>query len=334
MVKLGLTMDLRNPACWHSDPARVYGFAPEVCAEADRLGVHSLCTTEHHGFDDGYLPRPLIFAAAIAARTKRARIGTAVVVAPLHNPMTIAEEAAVVDLISAGRLELGLGAGQRALEFELHARPMADRRERMFSCVEELRELWNSGRITPAPVQREVPIWLGLRGPQGARRAGALSAGLLSADPALAASYREGLAAAGHRADEARMAGFLSFYVSDDPERDWPIIAERWSYQWDSYARHADSAIATAPPVGAERARRAGVGPAPTHLLVATPEAAAEAIAEATVGAPIETVYTFASLPGLPEDMVERHLRLLATQFAPRWAELTSDRSVRGQRAS
>ena len=112
-VNVGLYFDLRNPPQWRQDPARLHAFALELCEEAEHLGAHSVWLTEHHQFDDDYIASPLTFAAAVAARTKRVRIGTAIVIAPLHHPAEIAEQAAMVDLVSNGRLDLGLGAGYR-----------------------------------------------------------------------------------------------------------------------------------------------------------------------------------------------------------------------------
>src|SRR5689334_6122394 len=115
-MRLGLYYDLRNPGGARSW-ARVYAAALDRIGWADRAGIGAIWVTEHHGFADGYLPAPLTFCAAVAARTRRARIGTAVVVGPLIPPPALAEQAAVVDILSDGRLELGLGAGWREAEF-------------------------------------------------------------------------------------------------------------------------------------------------------------------------------------------------------------------------
>ncbi|MDV7240569.1 MULTISPECIES: LLM class flavin-dependent oxidoreductase [Rhodococcus] len=127
-MRTGLYFDLRNPLRWAVDPARLDAFTLELCEEADRLGIDSLWFTEHHKFDDGYLTQPMTFASAVAASTSRACIGTAVVVAPLHNPVRLAEGAALVDLVSGGRLGLDWGAGFRIPEYELYVESIDRRR--------------------------------------------------------------------------------------------------------------------------------------------------------------------------------------------------------------
>ena len=95
-MNIGVWFDLRNPPGWRQDPARLYAFTLELCEEAELLGADSLWFSEHHGFEDGYLPQPLTFAAAAAARTTRVRLGTGILVAPLRKTAQLAEEAAVV----------------------------------------------------------------------------------------------------------------------------------------------------------------------------------------------------------------------------------------------
>src|SRR6516164_6155821 len=104
-MNVGIYFDVRNPSEWAVDKNRLYGFTLEMCEEAERLGCHSVWLSEHHRFDDGYLPQPLTMAAAIAARTHRVRIGTAIIVAPFYHPVHLAEQAAIVDILSGGRFD-------------------------------------------------------------------------------------------------------------------------------------------------------------------------------------------------------------------------------------
>src|SRR4051794_3078079 len=126
-MRVGLYFDLRNPPARGASPSRLYDFTPGMCGEAELLGCGSIWLTEHHLFEDDYLPPPLTFAAAVAARTRRVRIGTGILIAPLHHAVEVAEQAAVVDVLSGGRLDLGIGAGYRIPEFDLYGADLADR---------------------------------------------------------------------------------------------------------------------------------------------------------------------------------------------------------------
>jgi len=181
-MKLGIYLDMRNPPPWPAAWPDLYRAAIDLVAEAERRDADAVWLTEHHGFEDGYLSQPLALAAALAVRTCSMRIGTAVLLAPLRHPRHVAEEAAVVDVLSGGRLELGLGAGYVRPEFEAFGADEAQRYRATEACVRRLQALFTEGALRPAPVQAQVPIWLGYQGPRGARRAGALGVGLLSLD--------------------------------------------------------------------------------------------------------------------------------------------------------
>jgi alkanesulfonate monooxygenase SsuD/methylene tetrahydromethanopterin reductase-like flavin-dependent oxidoreductase (luciferase family) len=322
-VNVGVYFDLRNPPGANRSSSHVYGFTLEMCEEAERLGAHSIWVSEHHLFDDGYLPRPLTFAAAIAARTRTARIGTAILIGPLHGAPEIAEDAAVVDLISGGRLDLGLGAGYRTPEFELYRADPGTRYAVNDERVRELRAIWADGRVTPAPAQDWVPIWLGYLGPKGARRAGRLGEGLLTANAAMLAPYREGLAEGGHDPTTARMAGGIQAWITDDPEADWPVVRAHLAYQLDSYRRHmVEGTDRPVPrPIDPDRVRQQALDGALRGFLHGTPADAADAIRRFTAGAPVETVYVFASLGGMPDDLVARHIQLVCQKLGPLLAD-------------
>jgi alkanesulfonate monooxygenase SsuD/methylene tetrahydromethanopterin reductase-like flavin-dependent oxidoreductase (luciferase family) len=309
---LGLFVDMRNPPGWRRPWPDVYAGMLEHLEEADRLGVGSVWLTEHHLFEDGYLPQPLTLAAAIAARTRRLRIGTAILQAPLRPAIDIAEQGAIVDLLSAGRLELGLGAGYRLPEWEAWGTDGTDRFGRLEATAVEVRRLWSSGEAPPPPAQDRVPIWIGGEGPRGARIAGRLGEGLLALNGALLAPYRQALEEAGHDPASARMSGCANLLLARDPERTWARVKPFLEYQWRSYERYAVEGTGRTPqPLDAERLRTDGP-PVLPRFDVVTPAAAAERLTAWLDGLPVEHVYLWASIAGMPDDLVQEHVALLA----------------------
>ena len=319
-MKLGLYFDLRNPAPWARPWPEVYGRALDLVVEAERLGAASVWFSEHHLFADGYLPQPLTFAAAAAARTSRVRIGTAVLIAALRPAALVAEEAAVIDQISGGRLELGIGAGYSVPEYELYNTDITKRYGLTDAAVTEIRRLLDEGIVTPPAAQNPFPIWLGYQGPQGAKRAGRLGVGLLSLDRALLDPYREGLVEGGHDPATARTGGMLDIIVADDPEEAFERNLPHYAHQLNSYRAAAVAGSGRDAPkeITVEKLRggAAQKGQIP-GLRVLTPTDAVAAIREATEGSPVEHVYLWASVAGMPDEIVERHVELTCTQVAP-----------------
>jgi len=321
-VKVGLFFDLRNPGQWARPWSELYGRTLELLEGAEAMGLPSAWFTEHHLFDDGYLPQPLTFLAAVAARTRSMTIGTAVLLAALRPAPLVAEEVAVVDQISGGRLQLGIGAGYSPREYELYDRDLSRRYGLTDAAVAEIRHLLDDGVVTPPPAQRPFPIWLGYQGPQGATRAGRLGVGLLSLDRRLLEPYREGLAEGGHDLGLARTGGMLDVIVADDPESAMERILPHYLHQANTYAECAVAGTGVEPRVlTAEKVlgRRSAPGSVP-GLRVLTPDDAVAAVREATDGSPVEHVYLWASVAGMPDDLVERHVELLCGRVAPAFA--------------
>lgn len=322
-MKVGVYFDLRNPLQWRQDPSRLYGFTIEACQEAERLGASSAWFSEHHLFEDDYLCAPLTFAAAVAARTRSIRLGTAIVIAPLHHPAEIAEQCATVDLISDGRLDLGLGTGYRIPEFDLFDASMTARYAQTDGTARRLRELWRKGGIRPGTVQDPLPIWMGYQGPQGARRAGLLGEGLLSADAALWGPYSAGLAEAGHASTVGVMAGGIQGWATEDPDGDWPTVSEHLAHQLNSYRRHMVEGTDRPPPkpVNLDRVVNVdGSGPLGSFTY-GTPEHVAEKIKAGTAGAPVDTVFFWASIGGMADELVMRNIGTICTRLAPLLAD-------------
>jgi alkanesulfonate monooxygenase SsuD/methylene tetrahydromethanopterin reductase-like flavin-dependent oxidoreductase (luciferase family) len=318
-MKVGLYFDLRNPPAWRQEPARLHAFTLEAIEEAELLGIDSVWLSEHHLFSDDYVAAPLTFLAAAAARTSRVRLGTAVVLAPLHHAVEIAEQAAMVDLISGGRLELGLGTGYRVPEYELFGADLRRRYTQTDTRATDIRRLLSPGGVRPQPVQAAVPIWMGYQGPQGARRAGLLGEGLLSADARNWASYRDGLKAGGYDVSRGRMAGWINAWVTDDPDADWPAVRLHMAHQFDTYAMHGVEGTGrpTPRPVDPERIRAGSPDTLLGYFWCDRPETVAANIREYTAGAPVETVLIFASIAGMPEKRVTEHIRTICSRLVP-----------------
>jgi alkanesulfonate monooxygenase SsuD/methylene tetrahydromethanopterin reductase-like flavin-dependent oxidoreductase (luciferase family) len=315
---IGLFLDLRNPAPWRVPDDRLMARTIDVVRHAEELGADSVWATEHHLFEDGYLGQPLTLGAVLAARTGRARIGTAVLVAPLRHPRHIAEQAALVDAVSGGRLELGLGAGYAAAEFAAFGAERSGRFAATDAAFREVQRLLTAGGLGPEPVQRPVPMWLGYQGPRGAARAGRLGAGLLTLNRTSIEPYLTALREHGHPPGAARMAGSVDLIVSRDPERAWQRIKPHYAHQLRTYLRAHDPAAEIPQAALSSRfaATRRDLGS--VRLSVLTPEEAVAEIAQRIAGVPAAHIYTWASIAGMPDDLVDEHVELLLRDVAPR----------------
>ena len=135
-LRFGLLWPFRNPDFARVPWKDLYRKHLDLIVDSEDIGYDNVWLTEHHFVDDGYSPSLLPIASAIAARTTCIRIGTFLVLLPLHNPVRIAEDTATVDLISQGRFDLGLGLGFRRKEFDDQGISYSERGERLKEGVE------------------------------------------------------------------------------------------------------------------------------------------------------------------------------------------------------
>lgn len=225
-MKFGIWHDFRNPPPWHRPYARLYAENLEQIAWAEQLGFESVWLSEHHVTDEGYLPSVFPMLAAVAARTERMRLGTAILLGPFQHPVRFAEDVAVVDQLSGGRLEIGLGLGYREREFELLDVPLAERGRRTEQLVEVSRRVWGDGTVTPPPLQQpEPPFWIGGSTAAAARRAARLGCHFMPdayVETGVLDLYRSLAGGA--------VAINPSVYVGD-----WDDIGEHFLYQYNRY---------------------------------------------------------------------------------------------------
>ncbi|MEN8655974.1 LLM class flavin-dependent oxidoreductase [Streptomyces sp. 21So2-11] len=313
-MDVGLLFDLRNPAKWQRPWGDHYARTLEFCEEAENNGIGGLWFTEHHMFEDGYLPQPLTFAAAVAARTKRVRIGTSILLPALRKPAQLAEEAAIVDLISGGRLELGLGAGYRVPEYKLFDVEFENRFARTEKSINEVIAFLEDEAVTPSPIQNPMSMWGGFYGPRGAKMAGRLGMGLLHISHSMYEHYREGLIEGGHDPQTARMSGLLPLILSNDPEKTWARIAPHVAHQLNSYRKASVQGTDQPLPsfIGPDELRNGNPEGTWGMVEVVTPEEAAERIRVMTDGLPVKNLIFWASIAAMPDDLMVQHMKLLS----------------------
>lgn len=176
-------------------PEQVHRDAIDLAVRAEELGYHSVSLSEHHFSDYVGVPNPAVVAAAIAARTERIRISINISVLPLHNPVTVAEDYALLDVISGGRVDFGCGRGYQPGEFKGHNVTLGESRERMTEAIEIVRGLWAEDDFSyhgehfqvdhltlfPKPVQDPMPVRVAGVSPESFEAVAAMKLPLLCA---------------------------------------------------------------------------------------------------------------------------------------------------------
>ena len=323
MAFFGIRFDLRNPAFAGTAMADRYAAALDMTEWADRLGFAMVSVSEHHGSPDGYLPSPLPMAAAIAARTEHVAIFVAAMVAPFHDPLRLAEDAAVVDLLSEGRLNLIIANGYVPDEFAMFGVPMSERAARTTETIRVLQQAWTGepfehrGRtvqVTPTPYKPGGPaLVLGGSSDAAARRAARLGVGYQPSDGASWPAFRAECEVQG-RPDPGDYLGGDSTVVilGSDPDAMWDAIAPYALHEANAYGAWAVAAGITTGYSGADDAdelRASG------QYRVLTPD---ELVADLEARGPFAFALLHPMLGGIPPELAWESLHLLEHEVLPR----------------
>jgi alkanesulfonate monooxygenase SsuD/methylene tetrahydromethanopterin reductase-like flavin-dependent oxidoreductase (luciferase family) len=244
---LVIRYDMRSPS--FSRPHReLYAAMLDHARWADRVGFDSVLFSEHHGVDDGYLPSPVVAAAAVAGATKRVRITISALLIALYDVVRLAEDMAVLDLLSDGRTDLVIGAGYRPEEYALHGRSYPRRVRAIEDGIAFLRRAWNGetfeheGRtihITPPPTTPGGPmIFLAGSSRAAAERAARIADGFFPTHDSLCSAYLAACDALGKApGPTGGPKGPMFVHVSEDPDRTWARIAPHALHETNSYGQ-------------------------------------------------------------------------------------------------
>ncbi len=249
-MQFQIRFDMRAPA-FGTAPDKLYAAAIDMAEYVDRHGFFGISIAQHHGVDDGYLPSSITLAAAMAARTKQIRLILSAIVVPLHDPLHLAEQIAVLDLISGGRAILVAAGGYVTEEFAMFDKDIKNRVAAVEETIATLRAAWTGEpftfrgrtvRITPKPHQAYLPILMGGSVPAAAKRAGRLADGFITHIPELYQIYFDEATARGKNPQPFIKPSAGCVYVSEDPDAAWEALAPYLLHEMNAYGRWSAAA--------------------------------------------------------------------------------------------
>jgi alkanesulfonate monooxygenase SsuD/methylene tetrahydromethanopterin reductase-like flavin-dependent oxidoreductase (luciferase family) len=242
--------DLRAPA-FGTPTSDIYSAFLDMAVFAEAHDFTAIALSEHHDSDDGFLPSPLVAAAAVAGRTSKIPITIAAVLLPLHDPVQLAEDIVVLDHLSRGRVSYVVGIGYRPSEYDLFGVDFRRRGTIVEEQIDVMRRAWAGERfeydgrtvsVRPLPFSSpHPPLFYGGATPAAARRAARLDLPFFPqlGDPALAEAYQAQRAKLGLEPGFTVMPddGPLNIFVSEHPDATWERLAEHLLHDARAYAQ-------------------------------------------------------------------------------------------------
>ena len=325
-LRIGVCYDFRNPPDSGVSDRTLYAEILEQVQWLDRLGADLVWFTEHHFVEDGYLPSWVPVAGAMAAVTSRVRFGTDICLAPFNHPIRLAEDLAVLDNLSGGRVEVGLGMGYAPHEFRGFGFPVSRRLSLTNECVEVLQRCFAGERfsyagkryrfedvvITPGYVQEGgPPLWLAAMSEAGALRAARYGTHFLPQGPrATFDRWRKTLTESGRKPADHRVGIIRSILVTDDRNTDWPVVRAAERYRMELYRRFFEES--------GEGFGPGDVEPIPQTWVVGNADDCVEQLGAFIDEFGITDIVTMAVPPGLRAERMGDSLERLFSEVVPR----------------
>jgi alkanesulfonate monooxygenase SsuD/methylene tetrahydromethanopterin reductase-like flavin-dependent oxidoreductase (luciferase family) len=338
-LKFGFLFSIRNPRQWEKPWPQVYGEMLEQITAAEDLGFDSVWMSEHHGAEDGYCPSTLVAAAAAAARTSRITIGVRLLLLPLHHPVRVAEDAAVVDNLAHGRFVLGVAVGYVPHEYGMFGVNRRHRPSLLEEGVEIIKRCWTEERfdyqgkrfslrgvaVQPKPFQKpHPPIWLGGMRGNALDRVARLADGFHYVGTSeVYTEYAAAMRRHGRDPRSIPVYDSREFWMAGDAAQAWQEAREHLFYSYSTYAAWGAAADAadgrpTTDVPGAtpeEMRQRAG-----TMLFIGNPEKIVALFKQRLEIVPI-TGTIMRIPPGMEHRKVLRCMELVAREVVPHFVD-------------
>ena len=325
MVAITLWYDLRAPewaAMQHPD---LYAACLEQVPWAEKNAVADIAVlSEHHGWEDGFMPSPLTLASALAARTDHMPVNIAAIVLPLHDPIRLAEQIATVDLIARGRVSFVVGIGYAEREFDMAGVERKQRAKLLEEYIDVMRKAWTGDefewrgrtiRVRPRPFSRpHPPMFMGGGAEASARRAARMHMPFLPTigDPELKRVYDEESEKVGYQGMCVLPFGPAMVHVAEDPDKAWDEIKKYAMYDAESYARvqtAGNRSLNASAATDTDELRREGL------YRIVSPD---ECVALADELGPAGTIIMRPLMSGMPSELGWESLELFRTKVLPR----------------
>lgn len=331
-LTFGYLYDFRNPQQWRRPWTDLYAETLEFITWTENIGFEGAWVPEHHGAEDGYVSSPLVVLAAIAACTKRIKLGSAIALAPLYHPVRFAEECSVLDILSNGRLEMAVAVGYRRSEADAYGVEFSSRGRRTDEFLEIVRRLWagesfsfegkhftlKNASIVPTPIRGRIPLYLGGFTEKALERTAKYGDGYFG-NLEVCDLYLEKLRACGKDPAGARIRiQGLFVLVAKDPEKAMHELAPYFHYVNNAYGQWLDEDRAATgfgdkallKPMTLDAFKNSGI------LSILTPSEAIDMFNGMLSKAAVEHFMMMAP-PGLPRSKLAEYAQLFAEEVIP-----------------